>query len=39
MGRFISAESVAALMAFLCAPSSRDITGAAPPVDGAWSIA
>jgi 3-hydroxybutyrate dehydrogenase len=37
-GRFISAESVAALMVFLCGPSSRDITGAALPVDGAWSI-
>jgi 3-hydroxybutyrate dehydrogenase len=38
-GRFISAESVAALMVFLCGPDSRDITGAALPVDGAWSIA
>ena len=38
-GRFISAESVAALMVFLCGPSSRDITGAALPVDGAWSVA
>jgi len=36
-GRFISAESVAALMVFLCGPSGRDITGAALPVDGAWS--
>jgi len=36
-GRFISAESVAALMVFLCGPSSRDITGAALPVDGGWS--
>ena len=33
-GRFISAESVAALMVFR-GPSSRDITGAALPVDGA----
>jgi 3-hydroxybutyrate dehydrogenase len=38
-GRFISAESVAALMVFLCGPSSRDITGAALPVDGGWSVA
>ena len=37
-GRFISAESVAALMVFLCGPSSRDITGAALPVDGGWSV-
>lgn len=37
-GRFISAESVAALMVFLCGPESRDITGAALPVDGAWSV-
>jgi 3-hydroxybutyrate dehydrogenase len=36
-GRFISADSVAALMVFLCGPSSRDITGAALPVDGGWS--
>ena len=34
-GRFISAESVAALMVFLCGPTSRDITGAALPIDGA----
>jgi len=37
-GRFISAEGVAGLMVFLCGPSSRDITGAALPVDGGWSI-
>jgi 3-hydroxybutyrate dehydrogenase len=36
-GRFITAESVAALMVFLCGPSSRDITGAALPIDGGWS--
>jgi 3-hydroxybutyrate dehydrogenase len=35
--RFISAEAVAALMVFLCGPASRDITGAALPVDGGWS--
>jgi 3-hydroxybutyrate dehydrogenase len=37
-GRFITAESVAALMVFLCGPSSGDITGAALPIDGGWSI-
>jgi 3-hydroxybutyrate dehydrogenase len=36
-GRFITADSVAALMVFLCGPSSRDITGAALPIDGGWS--
>ena len=36
-GRFISAEQVAALMVFLCGPDATDITGAALPVDGAWS--
>jgi 3-hydroxybutyrate dehydrogenase len=37
-GRFISADDVAGLIVFLCGPSSRDITGAALPVDGGWSI-
>jgi 3-hydroxybutyrate dehydrogenase len=36
-GRFIAASSVAALVVFLCRPDARDITGAALPVDGAWS--
>ena len=36
-GRFIAANSVAALMVFLCGPSSGDITGAALPIDGGWS--
>jgi 3-hydroxybutyrate dehydrogenase len=36
-GRFITAESVAALMVSLCGPASRDITGAALPIDGGWS--
>jgi 3-hydroxybutyrate dehydrogenase len=36
-GKFISAEQVAALMVFLCGPDATDITGAALPVDGAWS--
>jgi 3-hydroxybutyrate dehydrogenase len=38
-GRFIAAEDVADLMVFLCGPGSRDITGAALPIEGAWSIA
>jgi 3-hydroxybutyrate dehydrogenase len=37
-GRFIAAEDVADLMVFLCGPASRDITGAALPIEGAWSI-
>jgi 3-hydroxybutyrate dehydrogenase len=37
-GRFITADSVAALMVFLCGPASRDITGAALPIDGGWSV-
>lgn len=35
-GRFISLENVAALIAFLCGPESRDITGAALPIDRGW---
>ncbi len=38
-GRFIAAEDVAAMMLFLCGPESRDITGAALPIDGGWSVA
>ncbi len=37
-GRFISAEDVAGMILFLCGPESRDITGAALPIDGGWSI-
>ena len=36
-GRFIAAESVAALMVYLCGPDAGDITGAALPIDGGWS--
>ena len=36
-GRFIAAESVAALMLFLCGPDASDITGAVLPIDGGWS--
>ena len=38
-GRFIGADGVAALVAFLCGPDAADITGAVLPVDGGWSIA
>jgi 3-hydroxybutyrate dehydrogenase len=38
-GRFIAAEDVAGMLLFLCGPESRDITGAALPIDGGWSIA
>lgn len=38
-GRFIATEGVGALAVFLCSPAARDITGAALPVDGGWSIA
>jgi 3-hydroxybutyrate dehydrogenase len=37
-GRFIAAEDVAGLIVFLCGPGSRDINGAALPIEGAWSI-
>ena len=36
-GRIISAEDVAAMMVFLCGPSSSDINGAVLPIDAAWS--
>jgi 3-hydroxybutyrate dehydrogenase len=36
-GRLIAPEGVAALVALLCAPETRDITGAAIPIDGGWS--
>lgn len=36
-GRFIGAEGVAGLIAFLCSEEGRDITGAALPIDGGWT--
>ena len=36
-GRFIGAENVAGLIAFLCGPEGADITGAVLPIDGGWS--
>ncbi len=38
-GRFVEAGAVADLVAFLCGPAARDVTGAAFPVDGGWSAA
>jgi len=37
--RFIPAESVAGLIVFLCSSDAAEITGAALPVDGGWSMA
>jgi len=37
-GRFIAADDVAGMILFLCGPESRDITGAALPIDGGWSV-
>jgi len=36
-GRLIAPDGVADLIVFLCSPESRDITGAAIPIDGGWS--
>ena len=36
-GRFVAMDGVASLATFLCGPGSRDITGAAIPIDGGWS--
>jgi 3-hydroxybutyrate dehydrogenase len=36
-GRLVAPEAVATLIELLCAPESRDITGAAIPIDGGWS--
>ena len=36
-GRLIAPDAVAAFITLLCAPESRDITGAAIPIDGGWS--
>ena len=37
-GRFVSMRSVAALIAFLCGSDSREITGAAIPLDCGWIV-
>ena len=36
-GRLIAPDGVAGLIALLCSAESRDITGAAIPIDGGWS--
>jgi 3-hydroxybutyrate dehydrogenase len=38
-GRFVEAEAVGAMAAFLCGEAGRDITGVALPMDGGWSAA
>jgi 3-hydroxybutyrate dehydrogenase len=38
-GRFIAMEAVGAMAVFLCSQAAQDITGAALPIDGGWSIA
>ena len=38
-GRFVRLEDVGAMIAFLCGPAGRDITGAVIPIDGGWSVA
>ena len=37
-GRFISPGTVGAMVVLLCSPAGQDITGAALPVDGGWSV-
>jgi 3-hydroxybutyrate dehydrogenase len=38
-GRFVDADNVASLIAFLCGPEGADITGSVLPIDGGWSAA
>lgn len=38
-GRFVCLEDVGAMVAFLCGPAGRDITGTVIPIDGGWSAA
>jgi 3-hydroxybutyrate dehydrogenase len=38
-GRFIAMEAVGAMAVFLCSHAAQDITGAALPIDGGWSVA
>ena len=35
-GRFVPADSVAAMVLFLCSPAGADITGSVLPVEGGW---
>ena len=36
-GRIIPADDVAAMLVFLCGPSSNDINGSIFPIDAGWS--
>ena len=38
-GRFVAADRIGGLVAFLCGPDGVDITGAAISIDGGWSTA
>jgi 3-hydroxybutyrate dehydrogenase len=38
-GQFVEASAIGAMVAFLCGPAGRDITGAELPIDGGWSAA
>ena len=38
-GRFIAMEGISAMVVFLSSPAAQDITGAALPIDGGWSVA
>ena len=38
-GRFVAAEAIGAMAAFLCSEAGRDITGAVLPMDGGWTAA
>ena len=38
-GRFVATEGVGAMIVFLCSDAARDISGAALPIDGGWSVA
>jgi 3-hydroxybutyrate dehydrogenase len=39
MGRFVSMDSIAGALVFLCSPAGDDITGTVMPVDGGWLAA
>lgn len=37
-GKFVEADSVGAMMVFLCGPDSASITGSSFPIDGGWTV-
>lgn len=39
MGRFVSMDSIAGMLSFLCSPAGDDISGTVLPVDGGWLAA